>query len=116
SPTEHVFINISQETWAREDFFNPWVKQIHRLSQIFPGRIVVEVSEKVDVAFIRRRWADIRSANVLLALDDYDDQHTQANVLSRFDWDFCKFNLSRVSSFEDLTAIEYCRRHGIYSV
>lgn len=112
----HVFLNISEQTWSKDEWFNPWVRQLHRMSQWFPGRLIVEVSEKVDVSLIQKRWSAIRSTNVLVALDDFETKHSDAQVLERFDWDFCKFNLPRLATFEDLAALDYCRNNGIYTV
>lgn len=113
---EHIFVNISEKTWRDDYLFQSWVRQIARVNTLFRGRLIVEVSECMDISLIRQRWSAIRSTDVLLALDDYDNQHVSNGVLEALDWDFCKFNLHRLESLEDLAAIDYCRKQGIYSI
>lgn len=113
---EHVFVNISEKTWRDDYLFQSWARQIQRVNSLYRGRLIVEVSECMDLSIIRRRWSAIRSTDVLLALDDYDNHHVSNRVLESLDWDFCKFNLHRLDSLEDISAIEYCRKNGIYSI
>lgn len=113
---EHLFVNISEQTWQDDALFDAWVEQIAFVNRMFPKRLVVEVSERIDLSLMHRRWPAIRSTGVMLALDDYDDSHATNSVLESLDWDFCKFNLHRLDSLEDVSAIDYCRRNGVFSI
>lgn len=111
-----LFVNVSEQTLKSDIIFHTWAEIIRAITTNHPSRLVIEITEGVQDESLAFRWGALTAMGVSLALDDYGDKNSSMSRLIGYDWDYCKFDARKLSSFDGFTAILHCRRKGIHLI
>lgn len=111
-----LFVNVSEQTLKSDIIFHSWAQIIRAITKNYPLRLVIEITEGVQDKSLAFRWSSLTAMGVNLALDDYGDKNSSMARLLSYDWNYCKFDARKLSSFEDYSAILHCRRKGIHLI
>ncbi len=111
-----LFINVSDQTLAKDSAFSNWMAATNELVQSINGRCVIEITEEISDHLLRRRWASLRALDVDLAVDDFGDGQSQLRRLRAHDWDYCKFDAKRTIDMRDAGALLYCHNTHITTI
>ena len=114
-----VFFNVSGDTLAAPIAFALWLSRIKELAAAYPGRIGVEIAQQNAIhtnIIIQKRINLLKSASILMTLDNADLSDGPSKTLRSIEWDFCKFNMRQITTRSQAqinNSLSYCRAAGI---
>lgn len=108
-----LFINVSEQTLSTNMLFQEWAGIVSRIVETRSTKIVIEITEGVEDESLSDRWDALKNLGGEFALDDYGDENSTMTRLSKYSWDYCKFDANRLHLLVDYLAIQYCRKNGI---
>lgn len=114
--TQRLFINVSHETLCSDRAYYAWRHKLVELLWAVSYPVTIEVIESVSDEVLAKRWPDLRSIGMALALDDYGDDFSQLERLMRYDWDYCKFDASKLCKEKNALATAYCNEKRIQMI
>ena len=95
-----LFVNVSEQTLKSDIIFHSWAQIIRAITKNYPLRLVIEITEGVQDKSLAFRWSSLTAMGVNLALDDYGDKNSSMARLLSYDWNYCKFDARKLSSFQ----------------
>lgn len=114
--SECIFLNVSADTMCCDRLWYAWLAKLNQLVIAANYQIIIEVVETVDDEFLAKRWTDITSLGLKIALDDFGQCNSTIDRLFSFPWSYCKLEAASINSLIGQQAIEYCKRRKIHLI
>lgn len=117
----NLFVNVSQYSLLDDESFDRWLALAERLKATLlsahEAKLIVEITELVPDESLAARWKAMKDKGLRLAIDDYGTHNSNYDRLSRYDWDYCKFDMKATHSIINFqTAINYCNNSGVSTI
>lgn len=108
-------VNVSEQTLESDCRFTAWMTQIEQFRSLTATELMVEMTEGVSDASLRKRWDELKAKEILLVMDDYGYKGSTHERLEAFPWDGCKFDVKRVamSDQNDMKGVMFCQNNDI---
>jgi diguanylate cyclase (GGDEF)-like protein len=105
-----VFINITPETLARDDFQGKSLAAAAQAAGLQPRQIAIELTERriTDARELVRHVSELSDLGFLIALDDTGAGSAGLEILSKFTFDFVKIDRSVI-----MEAMHHKRARGV---
>ena len=114
--SQRLFVNVSQDVLQSDSAYKQWRTKMLDLLWTVTYPITVEVLESVSDAVLFKRWQDLRSLGVALAIDDDGEDYSQIERLKKYQWDYCKFDARTLTQDTCIKATRYCAGKSILMI